>query len=65
MLAGGLDVLYREALARPHLVALRVEVWRSGVRIDTYGDSPDRETRRAGLPILGGSVRCTQRICPG
>lgn len=59
MLAGGLDLLYREALGRPHAVAIRVEVWRSGVRIDTYGDSLDRETRRAGLPILGGSVRCT------
>jgi hypothetical protein len=59
MLSGGLDVLYREALARPHTVAIRVEVWRSGVRIDTYGDSIDRETRHAGLPIAGGSVRCT------
>lgn len=59
MLAGGLDRLYRDALGRPHTVAVRVEVWRSGVRIDTYGNSPDRETRRAGLPIYGGSVRCT------
>lgn len=59
MLAGGLDQLYRDALARPHAVVIRAEVWRSGVRIDTYGDSVDRETRHAGMPIAGGSVRCT------
>jgi hypothetical protein len=61
MLAGGLDVLYRDALAAPHTVAIRVEVWRSGVRVDTYGDAwrrDEREIRHAGLPILGGSVRC-------
>lgn len=53
MLAGGLDQLYRDALARPHTVAVRVEVWRSGVRIDDYG--------KEGLPYAGGNVSCTLR----
>jgi hypothetical protein len=61
MLAGGLDQLYRDALGRPHRVALKLEVWREGVRVDTYGDAIDRDTRKAGVPFLGGSVSCTLR----
>lgn len=33
MLAGGLDLLYRQALAAPHEPYLRLEVWRSGVKL--------------------------------
>lgn len=51
MLAGGTDGLYRALLAGPHHQACRVEVWRSGARIDTLGDP--------GLPIQAGSVTAT------
>lgn len=51
MLAGGTDGLYRALLAGPHHQACRVEVWRSGVRIDTFGD--------AGVPIQAGTVTAT------
>lgn len=33
MLAGGLDALYRAALAAPHEPIIQVDIWRSGVRI--------------------------------
>lgn len=61
MLAGGLDQLYRDALGRPHRIALKLEVWRDGLRVDTYSDSIDRDTRKAGVPFLGGSVSATLR----
>lgn len=61
MLPGGSDVLYRDALGRPHRALLKLEVWRDGVRVDDYGDSIDRDTRRAGVPYLNGNVRCTLR----
>lgn len=48
MLSGGTDVLYRSLLATNRIPIHRVEVWRQGVRIDSYGDK--------GLPITGGSV---------
>jgi hypothetical protein len=53
MLAGGLDILYREALAGSHRIIVRAEVWRDGARIDEFGDE--------GLPILGGNVSATLR----
>ena len=51
MLAGGTDVAYRAALAGPHQPGTRVEVWRSGVRVDTYGD--------AGVPFFSGNISAT------
>jgi hypothetical protein len=51
MLAGGLDVMYRNLLAGPHRPLSYLQVWRDGVRIDTYGDD--------GLPFFDGSVSAT------
>lgn len=51
MLTGGSDVLYRRLLAANASPVSRVEVWRAGTRIDTYGDR--------GLPIATGSVSAT------
>lgn len=51
MLAGGTDQLYRDILATNPRTKHRVEVWRSGVRVDTYGAD--------GVPILGGSISAT------
>lgn len=51
MQTGGLDPMYRALLARNPTPVLRVEVWRSGVRVDTFGE--------AGVPILGGSISAT------
>jgi hypothetical protein len=62
MLAGGLDQLYRDALGRPHRAVCRLEAWRDGARVDTFGTdafTDTREIRKAGVPYLGGSVRCT------
>lgn len=51
MLAGGTDVLYRNALAFPHRLAVRVEVW-SG-----YG--PDSIQLHDDLPFLNGTIAAT------
>lgn len=48
MLTGGPDLLYRALLATNYAPIHRVEVWRAGVRIDTYGD--------VGLPITSGNI---------
>lgn len=36
-------------MRNPHTIYTRVEVWRGGVRVDTYGDD--------GLPVYGGEVQ--------
>lgn len=51
MLAGGTDLAYRSLLATNPRVSSRVEVWRSGARIDEYGD--------VGLPLFQGSLQAT------
>ena len=51
MLPGGTDVLYRNLLAGAHRPTARLEVWRNGVRIDTYGD--------AGVPFYDGALTAT------
>lgn len=51
MLSGGLDLAYRDLIAYGANVSTRIEVWRQGVRIDTYGDE--------GLPKYGGAVQAT------
>src|SRR5688500_2775460 len=51
MQTGGLDVMYRALLARNPAPIYRVEVWRLGIRVDTYGDD--------GVPILNGSISAT------
>lgn len=51
MLTGGTDPLYRSLLASNAAPVTRVEVWRSGVRIDPYGND--------GLPISSGTVSAT------
>ncbi|RPJ33095.1 MAG: hypothetical protein EHM35_10865, partial [Planctomycetaceae bacterium] len=51
MLSGGNIPSYRNILATNPRPIHRVEVWRSGVRIDDYGDE--------GVPILAGSVSAT------
>jgi hypothetical protein len=51
MYAGGLDATYRSMLAYGARVSSRIEVWRSGSRIDTYGS--------LGLPKYGGSIAAT------
>jgi len=51
MLAGGTLGYYRNILATNPRPIHRVEVWRSGLRIDTYGDE--------GVPILAGNVSAT------
>lgn len=50
------------AIRNPPAILVRVEVWRGGVRVDTYGD--------AGIPIYGGGVQVdgtkqTQRTLTG
>src|SRR5262245_34134184 len=58
MLDGGLDLLYREALARPHRPYVRVEVWRDGTDIGVLEpESPDLPSGRLGYQ--GGSVSAT------
>lgn len=51
MLTGGTDALYRNLLASGHRPTARLEVWRSGVRIDTYG--------KAGVPFYDGNLSAT------
>lgn len=51
MLAGGLNGAYRALLAGPHKPIARLEVWRQGVRIDTFGNE--------GLPFLEGAINAT------
>lgn len=51
MLAGGLDGAYRSLIAGPHEPRCRLEVWRQGVRIDTFGND--------GLPFLEGNISAT------
>lgn len=51
MLPGGTDAGYRALLVGAHTPTSRVEVWRSGVRIDTYG--------AAGLPFYDGTLSAT------
>lgn len=51
MLPGGTDAGYRALLAGPHHPYTRVEVWRSGVRIDPYGDD--------GVPVYMGAIAAT------
>lgn len=51
MLPGGTDALYRALLAGSHEPTTRVEVWASGVRVDTYGT--------AGVPFFEGSISAT------
>lgn len=41
--------LFLEAIRNPPAIAVRVEVWRSGVRVDTYGD--------AGIPVYAGTIQ--------
>lgn len=51
MLTGGTFGYYRNILASNPRPIHRVEVWRSGVRIDDYGDE--------GVPIITGNVTAT------
>lgn len=51
MLAGGSDVLYRKLLATNNIPVSRIEVWRSGTRIDSYGP--------AGVPFNTAAVSAT------
>lgn len=51
MLTGGTDGLYRALIAGPHRTIAYLQVWREGVRIDTYGD--------AGLPFFSAGVNVT------
>lgn len=51
MLAGGTNADYRAALASHVRMHTRVEVWREGARIDTYGSR--------GVPVYGGAIDCT------
>jgi hypothetical protein len=51
MLPGGTDPAYRALLAAPHAPYTRIEVWREGVRIDTYGEE--------GLPFSNGAITAT------
>ncbi len=48
MLAGGTDPGYRALLAGPHHPLSYIQVWRGGVRLDTYGD--------AGVPFFTADV---------
>jgi hypothetical protein len=41
--------LFLDAIRNPPAIAVRVEVWRAGVRVDTYGD--------AGIPVYAGSIQ--------
>jgi hypothetical protein len=64
MLAGGADVMYRQALAGPHRLYVRVEVWRGGVQLATLApaavDSSGRRIQPAGtLPFNSGQVTAT------
>lgn len=40
---------FLEAVRNPPAIAVRVEVWRSGVRVDTYGDD--------GIPVYAGTIQ--------
>lgn len=51
MLSGGTDLAYRRLLATNPRMTTRVEVWRSGSRIDTYGVD--------GLPVEQGTIQAT------
>lgn len=51
MLPGGTDGAYRAILATSPRITTRVEVWRSGARIDEFGDE--------GVPIFNGSLQAT------
>jgi len=51
MLAGGTNAGYRALLASAYTPGTRIEVWRSGARIDSYG--------AAGLPFSEGSLSAT------
>lgn len=51
MQTGGLDAMYRALLARNPTPVLRIEVWRSGARVDTFGE--------AGIPVIDGSISAT------
>lgn len=48
---GGFSPMYRALLARNPAPIFRVEVWRSGERVDTYGED--------GLTILDGGISAT------
>lgn len=51
MLPGGTDPLYRSLLAGSHHPTSRIEIWRSGVRVDTFGSE--------GLPNWDGTLSAT------
>ena len=51
MQTGGLSPMYRALLARNPYPIFRVEAWRSGERVDTFGDD--------GLTILDGQISAT------
>lgn len=51
MLSGGDDPRYRSLVNGHNEPVFRAEVWKGGVRVDTYGD--------AGLPILSGTMIAT------
>lgn len=51
MLAGGTDAGYRAILAGPHHPLSYIQIWRGGVRLDTYGD--------LGVPFISGAVSAT------
>lgn len=51
MLPGGTDQAYRDLLATNARMKTRVEVWREGERIDTYGDE--------GVPVFSGQISAT------
>jgi hypothetical protein len=51
MLTGGTNGLYRALLAGPHHPTAYLQVWREGVRIDTYGDE--------GLPFISAELSAT------
>lgn len=51
MLTGGTDLLYREALAAPHRMTARVEIW-DGLGFSATQLHPD-------LPFINGSVQAT------
>lgn len=55
MLAGGADGAYRSILAGGGRFVHRLEAWKSGVRVDTYGDTPD-EFGNSGIPFTDGKL---------
>lgn len=55
MLAGGSDGAYRTMLAGGARFVRRLEAWKAGERVDTYGDATD-DHGNAGVPFTDGSL---------